>query len=176
MFPHSPSLALASPASGGARLRTRVGPRGLSAPITVTWEVTNRCNLRCVHCLSGSGPEAFTGGELSLAEARQVVDQLAAAQVFQIHFGGGEPFLYPGFMDLLRHARRRGFCCLCISSNGTLLDSVRVRALERLGGVYLQISLDGATESTCDALRGLIRRPRPECHHPRRGRRPRRSP
>ena len=77
---------------------------GLSAPITVTWEVTNRCNLRCVHCLSDSGPEADTRQELTLREARVVVDQLAAARVFQIHFGGGEPFLFPGFMDLLRHA------------------------------------------------------------------------
>ena len=127
---------------------------GLSAPITVTWEVTNRCNLRCVHCLSDSGPEADTRDELSLEEARRVVDQLAQAKVFQIHFGGGEPFLYPGFMDLLRHAQARGFCCLCISTNGAMLDASRIAQLEALGGVYLQLSLDGATESGCDAIRG----------------------
>jgi mycofactocin radical SAM maturase len=82
------------------------------------------------------------------------VDQLAAARVFQIHFGGGEPFVYPGFMELLRHAQVRGLCCLCISTNGSLLDEARIGALEKLGGVYLQISLDGATEAACDALRG----------------------
>jgi p-hydroxybenzoate 3-monooxygenase len=49
---------------------------GLSAPITVTWEVTNKCNLRCAHCLSASGPEALTDSDLSLAEAKAVVDQL----------------------------------------------------------------------------------------------------
>lgn len=127
---------------------------GLSAPITVTWEVTNRCNLRCVHCLSDSGPEADVRGDLALPEAINVVDQLAAAKVFQIHFGGGEPFVYPGFMELLRHAQARGFCCLCISTNGTLLNSRRIAELEALGGVYLQLSLDGATEDACDALRG----------------------
>jgi mycofactocin radical SAM maturase len=120
----------------------------------VTWEVTNRCNLRCTHCLSSSGPEAEVRTDLSLAEARAVVDQLAAARVFQIHFGGGEPFVYPGFLDLLRHAQARGLCCLCISTNGSLLDEPRIRALEDLGGVYLQISLDGATEAACDAVRG----------------------
>ena len=127
---------------------------GLSAPITVTWEVTNRCNLRCVHCLSDSSPEADTRHELTLAEARTVVDQLAAAKVFQIHFGGGEPFLFPGFMDLLAHAQARGFCCLCISTNGALLNATRIEELEALGGVYLQVSVDGATEASCDAVRG----------------------
>lgn len=127
---------------------------GLSAPVTVTWEVTNRCNLRCAHCLSGSGPEADTSADLSPAEARRVVDQLAAAGVFQIHFGGGEPFTYPGFMELLRHAQRRGFCCLCISTNGSLLTPRRIAELEAMGGIYLQLSLDGADPATCDAIRG----------------------
>lgn len=128
--------------------------QGLSAPITVTWEVTNRCNLRCAHCLSDSGPDADVRGELSLQQAKQVVEQLAAAQVFQIHFGGGEPFVYPGFMDLLRHAQAHGFCCLCISTNGSLLDARRIAELEALGGIYLQLSLDGASADVCDAVRG----------------------
>ncbi|HEX9844782.1 MAG TPA: mycofactocin radical SAM maturase, partial [bacterium] len=127
---------------------------GLSAPITVTWEVTNRCNLACTHCLSDSGPWFKGAGELSLAEARGVVDQLAAARVFQIHFGGGEPFVYPGFMELLRYAQSRGFCCLCISTNGALLGERRIAELEALGGIYLQLSLDGASAEACDAIRG----------------------
>ena len=127
---------------------------GLSAPVTVTWEVTNRCNLRCAHCLSGSSPEADTSTDLSLDEARAVVDQMAAAGVFQIHFGGGEPFTYPGFMELLRHAQRRGFCCLCISTNGALLTPRRIAELEAMGGIYLQLSMDGAEPATCDAIRG----------------------
>src|SRR5262249_53247418 len=127
---------------------------GLSAPITVTWEVTNRCNLRCAHCLSASGPEAATDTDLSLDEAKAVGDQLAAARVFQIHFGGGEPFLYPGFMELLRYAQSKGLCCLCISTNGSTLTAARIQELEALGGVYLQISMDGATEAACDAVRG----------------------
>lgn len=127
---------------------------GLSAPLTVTWEVTNRCNLACTHCLSASGPWFDGTGELSLAEACAVVDQLAEARVFQIHFGGGEPFIYPGFMDLLRHAQSRGFCCLCISTNGSLLNAERIAELDKMGGIYLQLSLDGAAEAECDAIRG----------------------
>ena len=160
--PHSVPAALSlgeGPAHGaggeaaGVPAPVRSGP--LSAPITVTWEVTNRCNLRCVHCLSDSSPEADTRRELSLPEARGVIAQLVAARVFQVHFGGGEPFVYPGFLDLLRHARQSGMHCLCISTNGSLLDERRIAALEALGGIYLQLSLDGASEATCDALRGV---------------------
>lgn len=135
-------------------IEAAIRSEGLSAPVTVTWEVTNRCNLRCAHCLSGSAPDADTSADLSLDEARVVVDQLAAAGVFQIHFGGGEPFIYPGFMELLRHAQSRGFCCLCISTNGALLTPRRIAELEAMGGIYLQLSLDGADPATCDAIRG----------------------
>ena len=128
--------------------------QGLAAPLTVTWEITNRCNLRCTHCLSDSGPDADVSKELSLEQAKGVVDQLASNQVFQIHFGGGEPFTYPGFFELLRHAQSQGFCCLCISTNGALLTEDRIQELEKIGGIYLQISLDGATEEVCDSLRG----------------------
>lgn len=127
---------------------------GLSAPITVTWEVTNRCNLACTHCLSDSGPWFKGNGELTLDEAKEVVDQLAAARVFQIHFGGGEPFVYPGFMELMRYAQSKGFCCLCISTNGSLLTEKRIAELEAMGGIYLQLSLDGGSAESCDPIRG----------------------
>ena len=126
----------------------------LTSPLTVTWEVTNRCNLRCMHCLSNSGPDADTSTELSTAEAKGVIEQLAREGVFQIHFGGGEPFSRPDFMELLGHAHQNGFCCLCISTNGHPLTPRRIAQLEALGGVYLQLSLDGASVETCDSVRG----------------------
>ena len=128
--------------------------QGLSAPITVTWEVTNRCNLRCAHCLSDSSPEADTRAELGLEEARRVVDQLAEARVFQIHFGGGEPFLFPGFMELLRHAQARGFCCLCISTNGAPLCMATANMLSssRPADTSLMMSAPSASASPAISL------------------------
>jgi mycofactocin radical SAM maturase len=143
-----------NPAGNAPSVWAAVRAGRLSAPITVTWEVTNRCNLRCAHCLSDSSPEADTRHDLSLEEAKDVAGQLIAAGVFQVHFGGGEPFVYPGFLELLRHARARGMHCFCISTNGSLLDARRISALEALGGVYLQLSLDGASALTSDAVRG----------------------
>jgi MoaA/NifB/PqqE/SkfB family radical SAM enzyme len=71
--------------------------QGLSAPVNLTWEVTLACNLRCHHCLSSSGAPGPC--ELGTAEALDAVDQLHRAGVFQINFGGGEPFIRPDFED-----------------------------------------------------------------------------
>ncbi len=123
----------------------------MSAPVNVTWEVTRACNLRCGHCLSASGARA--PGELTTAEALSVVEQLHRAKVFQVNFGGGEPFLRPDFETILEACHERRIVT-CISTNGTLLDRARVERLSRSGLVAIQVSLDGATEETCDAHRG----------------------
>ncbi len=123
---------------------------GLVAPVNVTWEVTFKCNLACVHCLSNSG-DAGTG-ELTTLQCKQVIDQLAALKVFQFNIGGGEPFTRPDFLELMDHAHSRGMVT-CISTNGALIDAEIARRLDH-PLVYIQISLDGATPATNDAIRG----------------------
>jgi mycofactocin radical SAM maturase len=124
---------------------------GLSSPVNLTWEVTLACNLRCRHCLSASGLRAPR--ELDTREALNLVDQLHRARVFQVNFGGGEPFLRPDFEQILDACHDRGLVT-CISTNGTLIDAARVKRLSRSGLVAIQVSLDGALEETCDAHRG----------------------
>jgi mycofactocin radical SAM maturase len=124
---------------------------GLSAPVNVTWEVTLACNLACTHCLSDSGEAA--ANELSTKEALDLVEQLHKAGVFQVNFGGGEPFIRPDFEEILSACHQRGMVT-CISSNGTLFTPKLVGRLVKSGLVMVQISLDGANKKTCDAIRG----------------------
>ena len=124
---------------------------GLSAPVNLTWEVSLACNLRCSHCLSSSGEPAR--GELTTAEALDLVEQLYQARVFQINFGGGEPFMRPDFEEILAACHARGIMT-CISTNGTLLDEARVARLAASRLVAIQVSLYGARPETCDAVRG----------------------
>jgi mycofactocin radical SAM maturase len=134
----------------GAPLRERF-TRGLDAPICLTWELTYACNLACVHCLSSSGRR--DPSELTPAEARGVVDELAAMQVFYVNIGGGEPMLRPDFFDLVTYAvdHKVG---VKFSTNGTRLTLARARRLAAMDYVDVQISVDGALAGTNDAVRG----------------------
>jgi mycofactocin radical SAM maturase len=90
---------------------------------------------------------------LTTAEALALVEEVHQAGVFQINFGGGEPFMRPDFEQILGACHERGIMT-CISTNGTLLDAARVARLSQTRLVAIQVSLDGATSSTCDAVRG----------------------
>jgi len=124
---------------------------GMRSPVNLTWEVSLACNLRCSHCLSSSGTPAE--GELTTAEALDLVEQVYKARVFQINFGGGEPFMRPDFEEILAACHNRGIMT-CISTNGTLLDADRVARLAASRLVAIQVSMDGAKRETCDAIRG----------------------
>jgi mycofactocin radical SAM maturase len=125
--------------------------RGLDAPICLTWELTYACNLACVHCLSSSGRRDPM--ELTPAEARQIVDELAAMKVFYVNVGGGEPMLRPDFFELLGYAVEKQVG-VKFSTNGTRLTAEKARRLAAMDYVDVQISLDGALASTNDAVRG----------------------
>src|SRR5580704_1162657 len=113
--------------------------RGLDAPICLTWELTYACNLACVHCLSSSGRR--DAAELTPAEARGIVDDMANLRVFYVNIGGGEPMLRPDFFDLVSYAvdRRVG---VKFSTNGTRLTAGRARQLAALDYLDVQISND----------------------------------
>ncbi|MBN1191672.1 MAG: mycofactocin radical SAM maturase [Dehalococcoidales bacterium] len=123
----------------------------LSAPVNLTWEITHKCNLHCIHCLSGSADEL--PDELDFEECKSVVDQIAALKVFEINFGGGEPLLKSYFPALLEYIHARGIVT-CISTNGTLLDRDMASFFSTSPLVQIQVSLDGATPEVNDRIRG----------------------
>lgn len=124
----------------------------LSAPVNVTWEITEACNLRCAHCLSGASRRRGAD-ELGFEDCLAFIEELARIKVFQVNFGGGEPFLREDFLDILRSCQKHGITT-CVSTNGTLLDDATVGELLAMRAVYLQVSLDGARAESNDAIRG----------------------
>lgn len=125
--------------------------RGLEAPICLTWELTYGCNLACVHCLSSSGRR--DPRELTTAQAMAVIDELAALQVFYVNVGGGEPTIRADFYDLVDHAVASGVG-VKFSTNGSTIDADQARRLAATDYVDVQISIDGATAASNDAVRG----------------------
>ncbi len=132
-------------------MSAKMARMGLRAPVNVTWEMTLKCNLRCVHCLSDAGAPA--PNELSHSECRNLVDQLTSLRVFQVNIGGGEPFIRGDFPDLLTYCHQKGLIT-CVSTNAMLVDNALARHLSQLKMLYLQISLDGATADVNDPIRG----------------------
>ncbi|MBO0685534.1 MAG: mycofactocin radical SAM maturase [Candidatus Dormibacteraeota bacterium] len=125
--------------------------QGLQAPICLTWEMTYACNLRCVHCLSSSGKRA--PDELTTEEAKRLLDEWAAMQVFYINVGGGEPMTRPDFFELMEYAidHRIG---VKFSTNGTLVDAAAARWIATTDYLDVQISLDGVSAAVNDPIRG----------------------
>jgi MoaA/NifB/PqqE/SkfB family radical SAM enzyme len=104
-----------------------------------------------VHCLSSSGRR--DPRELSTAECTAVIDELQRMQVFYVNIGGGEPTVRPDFWELLDYAVAHDVG-VKFSTNGIKLDKARAAQLAATDYVDVQISLDGATASVNDAVRG----------------------
>jgi mycofactocin radical SAM maturase len=130
----------------------------LSAPVNVTWEITGKCNLSCRHCLSAD-LRAQRKGELTYEGCVAVIDELAAAEVFQVNFGGGEPFLREDFLSILEYLQGKDMTA-CVSTNGTLLTDPLIDRLIEMDHLFLQVSLDGVRPETNDAIRGAGTFPR----------------
>ncbi|MFF3158455.1 mycofactocin radical SAM maturase [Streptomyces sp. NPDC057910] len=125
--------------------------QGLDAPICLTWELTYACNLSCTHCLSSSGRR--DPRELTTDEAKAVIDELEAMQVFYVNIGGGEPTVRPDFWELLDYATAH-HVGVKFSTNGVRITPEAARRLAGNDYVDVQISLDGATAEVNDAVRG----------------------
>lgn len=132
--------------------RKNLHEKQLSAPVNVTWEITHQCNLSCLHCLSADQRRECPA-DMTLPECRSFLDDLAKMRVFQVNIGGGEPFLREDILDILAYAHQKGLVT-CVSTNGTMVDASLAKRLAAMELLYIQVSLDGATEETNDRIRG----------------------
>ena len=107
----------------------------------VVWNVSRRCNLRCVHCYSNSRDIAYEG-ELTTQEGIALIDDLADFGTPVMLFSGGEPLMRKDIMQLARYATQKGMRAV-ISTNGTLITREVAKELKSTGLSYVGVSLDG---------------------------------
>jgi len=117
----------------------------------VVWNVTRRCNLRCLHCYASSADHPYRG-ELTTEEAFRVIDDLADFGVPVVLFSGGEPLMRPDLFELSARAVERGMRAV-LSTNGTLLTPEMIARVREQGFSYVGVSIDG-TRETHDLFRG----------------------
>lgn len=124
-------------------------------PKWIAWEITRRCNLRCVHCRSSSTAEVAGHPDFSLERARAVIDDIASYAQPVLVLSGGEPLLRPDVFDIAQYGSGKGFR-MCLATNGSLVDDTVCRELKRTGIKMVSLSLDGASSATHDDFRGQI--------------------
>jgi AdoMet-dependent heme synthase len=112
-----------------------------TAPLYVAWEITHRCNARCLHCYSASGPDANCARDLTTDEALGVIDQLADAGVMVLAFSGGEPMMRRDWTVLVRRAVGRRLS-VNVGTNGSTVTERRADQLSELGVHSVTVSLD----------------------------------
>ncbi len=118
----------------------------------VVWNVTKRCNLRCVHCYASADPSPHPD-ELTTEEGMALLEDLAQFGCPVVLFSGGEPLMRPDILDLIKKAVDLGMRAV-LSTNGVLIDRALARELKKLGLSYVGISMDGLKE-VHDRFRGV---------------------
>jgi radical SAM protein with 4Fe4S-binding SPASM domain len=122
---------------------------------SVSWNLTQRCNLECSHCYMSAHAGADTRGELSTAECRRVVDEIASVNphVFLI-LTGGEPFLRKDLFEIAGYAAEKKFTTV-FGTNGVLLREKEARLMREHNVLGASISLDSVDRVKHDAFRHL---------------------
>jgi AdoMet-dependent heme synthase len=116
-------------------------------PLNVHFDLTYRCNERCVHCYLDHEDH----GELTTAECLDVLEQLAAAGTLFLTFSGGEIFLRPDLFEILERARKLHFD-VSLKTNALLVDKAKARRLKELGVRRVQISVYSDIPAVHDAI------------------------
>ncbi|MFB3918134.1 MAG: TIGR04053 family radical SAM/SPASM domain-containing protein [Terriglobales bacterium] len=121
-------------------------------PFIVIWEVTQACDLACVHCRA-SAQSWRNPLELSTEEGKRLIDEVAALQVPVFVLTGGDPLKRPDTFELVEYAAKQGVRVSLTPSATPLLTRDAIAELKRRGLARLAISLDGPTAEIHDAFR-----------------------
>jgi radical SAM protein with 4Fe4S-binding SPASM domain len=119
----------------------------LGVPISAQIDLTYRCNERCVHCYLDHNDH----GEMTTAEIKDLLDQMADAGVFYLNLSGGEILMRRDFFEILEHARLRTFC-VKLKTNGVLIRKKEAQRLRALGVESIQISVYSHRAEVHDAI------------------------
>ena len=118
----------------------------------VVWNITRRCNLKCLHCYAHARNIPFDN-ELTTMEGKKLIDDLAGFGVPVLLISGGEPLARKDLPELAAYAVEKGMRAV-ISTNGTLITPQMAGTLKKIGLSYVGISLDGMEEIN-DRFRGV---------------------
>ena len=122
----------------------------LGIPLSAHLDLTYRCNERCVHCYLDHDDH----GEMTLAEIKRLLDQLAEAGVFFLTLSGGEIFMRRDLFDIVEHGRQLSFC-VKLKTNAVMIRKAKAERLAALGVDSVQVSVYSHRADVHDAITKL---------------------
>ena len=139
------------PKSGSQAHPQHQNSNWLSGPLVTHVEVIGACNITCTHCFAGSLPRNHD--PLRLAEFEALFADLASIGCFRASLTGGEPLLRSDLFDIIDVAIANQLH-VTVTTNGTLLTPSIAREFGKRRAVRVNLSLEGATPESNDAVRG----------------------
>jgi AdoMet-dependent heme synthase len=124
------------------------------SPLLVIWEVTQACDLACVHCRASAQP-GRDPGELTTEQGYRLLDEIHSFGEPLMVFTGGDPLKRPDLYDLVRYSVKIGLRTNVTPSATPLLTAEAIRNLKEAGIARMAISLDGPDAATHDDFRGI---------------------
>ena len=121
-------------------------------PVSISFEPTTSCNLRCPECPSGLRAFTRPTGMLENTFFKDTIDQLHRELLYLVFYFQGEPFLNPAFLDMVKYASAKGIYT-ATSTNAHYLTDVNARKTVESGLDRLIISLDGTTQEVYEQYR-----------------------
>lgn len=121
-------------------------------PISISFEPTTSCNLRCPECPSGLRAFTRPTGMLQKDFFRDTIDQLSKDLLYLVFYFQGEPYLNPSFLDMVKYAAEKGIYT-ATSTNAHYLNDANARKTVESGLDRLIISIDGTTQDVYQQYR-----------------------
>ena len=143
------------PDSGWLPFRNRIYQRSIEEriPLHGSIEITSACNLKCVHCYITECH--LPDSELSTAELKGIIDQLADEGCLWLLITGGEPLVREDFGEIYRYVKRCGIIPM-LFTNGTLITDETADLLAQQPPHLVEVTLYGATEKTFESVTQVI--------------------
>jgi heme b synthase len=139
--------------TGKSKTKRKRSPAKKFLPRLVAWETTLRCNLRCVHCRAGADKPEKEIKELSHAQGKTLLRNIASLNKCVVILTGGEPLLREDIFELASYGNKLGLR-MALATNGTLLDERTASEIKSSGIARVSLSLDGFSSAVHNDFRG----------------------
>jgi radical SAM protein with 4Fe4S-binding SPASM domain len=144
-------IPLVSYTEFGKRLSERIDGRRF--PLSGSIELTERCNLRCVHCYinRSRNDKQAKESELTTKQLYKIVDEIVAEGCLWLLLTGGEPFIREDFLDVYTYAKQKGLI-ITIFTNGTVVTPRLADYLSEWRPHAIELTLYGRTQQTYEKV------------------------